>query len=279
LFQEISVDSPCLTNPAVTLYGDWEEQSSHVAARGFTCYHAPHASTYWSKYYDYTNCDVFNSYIQSGTGLCLNTTDYTNIVFFSVRLSTGSTMAMANATFRGYRNVTLASIHFDSDVAGNRRQEFLETFFELFPANQDRPLIACGDYNTFWEPANLRRLYQVSGYFDPLFQLSQTLQNPSLIVPSQPLTEGWYNSANHEGPIDHCLVPWFSAVPYLAFAKGNPSLYGWPNSTLTGVLDTGLWTRFPEIQGFDTNELARNSAQLCDNGSDHFSVVSTMIIL
>lgn len=277
MFQEVSVSAPCLTNSSIIIEGLWPAQAALIEAKGFVCYHVPHDQQYWNKYYDYEDCSSPWAYGPSGVALCLNTSDYSDITFFDVGLSTGSHMAMANATFRGTRNRTLASIHFDSDVAGNRKQEFTETFYELFPPSLERPLIACGDYNTFWEPANLRSSYLNSGYYDPAYTLSVALQRPDIIKRSQTLTEGWYNSANHYGPIDHCLMPSGSSVAYYTPHKNNPALYGWPNSTLTGVVDTGIWARYPEIQGFDSNQDARNTAQLCENGSDHIAIMATVV--
>jgi hypothetical protein len=278
MFQEISLAAPCLTNANITLLGNWDPIRLALESLGYVCSFGAHLSSHWSKYYDYEDCSVFNAYRPTGNALCLKISNFENISFFSEIINEGSTNVYANATFQGVKDLMLSSIHFDSDVAGIRREEFEETFFVNHPPRLDRPLIACGDYNTFWTPANLMYLYATSGYTDPLYNYALAMGID--LRPSQPLTEGWYNSANHRGPIDHCLVPIGSAILVPQLWKNSPALYGYPNSTLNGVIDFQLWTEYPVTgqQGFDSLEGIRNGETLKRWGSDHYGIAYSLKI-
>jgi len=270
-FQEVSAAAPCLTNASIMLPGNLDPLLAKMTSLGYQCHFAAHDSDHWWKYYDYEDCTVYNSYRPTGNVLCVKTADFTNIVFYSENLGNGSSNAVANVTFHG-RDIALSSIHFDSDVAGIRRQEFVETFYENHPPDLARPYIACGDYNTFWTPANLRHAYLDSGYTDPLYDYA--LATGLDLPPSQPLTEGWYGSRNHRGPIDHCILPIGSGILVPQLWKLQPSYYGYPNGTASGVMDFGLWAEYPAPakQGLDTLETTRNGETLKRWGSDHFGV-------
>ena len=186
-------------------------------------------------------------------------------------MNNGSSIAAANATYYG-RDVALASIHFDSDVAGIRHDEFVTTFYDNHPPDLSRPYIACGDYNTFWTPANLRHAYLDSGYTDPLYDYA--LATGYDLPPSQPLTEVWYGSRNHRGPIDHCILPIGAGILVPQLWQLDQQYYGYPNSTASGVMDFGLWAEYPAPakQGTDALETTRDGETLKRWGSDHFGV-------
>lgn len=278
--QEVSDTTPCLNNESIILVGSYPTIKAAQEARGFVCSFAANDMTYWSKYFDYDGCDAFNSWMLSGNVLCLNTSDFSDITFFPYRLSTGSFVAAANATFRGTVPMVLGSIHIDSDVAGIRRKEFKDLRARFNPYG-DRVVVLAGDYNTGWSSSNLQTEFASSGYLDPMWYLKQT--NGSVIFSrrSQPLTNGWYGSDNHvDEQIDHVLFsPARVSVVTQVSVPGMDHLYGYPNATLTGVLDCQQWTTFPEIYSYDTNEPYRIAANLRTSGSDHYAVVVTVDVV
>jgi hypothetical protein len=272
MFQEVSATAPCLTDSNILLPGHLELLVAKMATLGYECEFAAHDIGHWWKYYDYDGCTAYNAYRPTGNLLCLKSVDFTAVAFYSESLNNGSSIVVADATFKGVRNMSLASIHFDSDVAGIRRQEFVTTFYDNHPPQLERPFIACGDYNTFWTPANLRHAYLDSGYTDPLYNYA--LATGVIIPPSQPLTEEWYGSRNHRGKIDHCILPVGAGILYPQLWQNTESRYGYPDSTASGVMDFQLWAEYPAPakQGNDLNEPIRNGETLKRWGSDHYGV-------
>lgn len=275
LLQEISQTTPCLVNPSIILPGTYPVFKAYLEGRGLACNFGANTQSYWSKYFRYDTCNDYNSWRQSGNVVCVNTTEFTNIVFFTITLSTGSTVSAVNGTFKGFRNMTFVSVHVDSDVAGTRRDE-IEELHVLFPNAGANPVCMCGDHNTDLYSNNLQNIFEQSGHIDPMHVLAMMTQDPRLGYRSQPLTREWYNSHNH-GRIDRCRCSSATFFPYFEYQSG-PN-FGYPNSTRTGVLDYGQWETLPELQGNDTNEPYRIQANLMTTGSDHYPVINTMIVV
>jgi len=284
-FQEVSINAACLSNTSYIIGGgNWEPISAAMQTLGYTCFIAFHDSRHWWKYYDYEACDQYNSYTPTGNGICVKTSSFSNIRFESALLNNGSALAIAVVDYADEKDVRFISTHEDSDIQGQRVQEFDETFLERYPASAPGIVVVCGDYNTRKDFGSFRNRLASSGYTDPVEDLFKANGELERLVPSQALSTGWYSnaqhavSARHSGNIDFCLVKTGSAIADPVVASGDGSLYGYPNSTRSGVMDFQLWTKYPSPNpnSYDTSEPYRTGEAMKLWGSDHFGYAATL---
>lgn len=285
VFQEVSINAACLSNTSYIIGGgNWEPISQSMASLGYTCHIAFHDSRHWWKYYDYDTCDKYNSYTPTGNAVCVKTASFSNIRFESVLLNNGSALAVALVDYQQETNVRIISSHEDSDVQGTRVEEFDQTFFELYPVSEPGIVIVCGDYNTRKDFGSFQHRLDSSGYTDPVEDLFKATGQLEKLVPSQALSTGWYSNAQHastarhSGNIDFCLVKLGSAIADPVISKGDGSLYGYPNSTQSGVIDFQLWNRYPAPQANRNDDLEpfRTGEAMKAWGSDHFGYAATL---
>lgn len=285
LFQEVSINAPCLVNTSYIIGGgNWEPISQAMEALGYSCHIAFHGQRHWSKYYSYDTCTDYNSYTPTGNGICVKSTSFSNIRFQSAMLINETTLAIAVVDYQQEKNVTIISSHEDSDVQGERVREFDATFFDLYPAAEPGIVIICGDYNTRKDFGSFKQRLDSSGYTDPVEDLFRANGEIERLVPSQALSTGWYSNAQHassskhSGNIDFCLVKLGSAIAHSVISKGDGSLYGYPNSTQSGVMDFQLWTKYPapDPNRHDEMEPFRTGEAMKAWGSDHFGYAASL---
>lgn len=285
MFQEVSINAACLSNSSYIIEGgNWEPISGAMQSLGYQCHIAFHDSRHWWKYYDYDTCDKYNSYTPTGNGICVKTSSFSNIRFQSTLLNNGSSLAIAVVDYAQESNVTFISTHEDSDIQGQRVEEFDETFFELYPVSNPGIVVICGDYNTRKDFGSFRNRLARSGYTDPVEDLFRANGELERLVPSQALSTGWYansqhaSSSRHSGNIDFCLVKLGSAIADPVISVGDGSLYGYPNATRSGVIDFQLWTKYPspDPNRYDTSEPYRTGEAMKAWGSDHFGYAATL---
>jgi len=275
MFQEMSINAPCLTNSSVMINGgNWEPISSAMDTLGYDCYIGFHDERHWWKYYDYERCDQYNSYTPTGNGICVKRGTFSSVQYEYHQLVNGSALPAVKVTWNG-RNYTFASVHFDSDVVGIRNAELRAATQDIYPADLNNIVVMCGDQNTASDFGAYKHILQVSGYTDPHLDFLLATGQEEYIVPSQPLATGWYHqndNGQHRKNIDFCIVVQGGAIVNPKLFEGDGSLMGYPNSTISGVLDFGLWKKYP-IQNpprQDPNALLRNGEAMQIWGSDHF---------
>lgn len=273
MFQEVSINAACLTNSSYIIGGgNWEPLSQTMSELGYQCRISFHDQRHWWKYYDYDTCDKYNSYTPTGNVICVKTTSFTNIRFESHLLNNGSALAVALVNYKQTPNVRFVSIHLDSDIQGQRVQEFDETFMTIYPSTAPGTVVVCGDMNTDQEFGSFKHRLDVSGYTDPVQDLMKAIGQLFLAVPSQALGTGWYSNNQHTKNIDFCLVKEGTVIADSALKVGNGALYGYPNATRSGVVDFQLWSKYPAPQPnrVDSMEPYRTGEAMQACGSDHF---------
>ncbi len=273
MFQEVSINAACLTNSSYIVGGgNWEPLSQTMTELGYQCHIAFHDQRHWWKYYDYDTCDKYNTYTPTGNVICVKTASFSNIRFESHLLNNGSAIAVALVDYKQTSNLRYVTVHIDSDIQGQRNQEFDEIFTVLYPATEPGIVVVCGDMNTAQQFGAFKHRLDASGYTDPVYDFMKATGQLALAVPSQALGTGWYSNNQHEGNIDFCLVKIGTAIADPVLKVGDGSLYGYPNATRSGVVDFKLWTKYPapNPNRVDTMEPYRTGEAMQACGSDHF---------
>lgn len=175
----------------------------------------------------------------NGCAILARTSKFTSLNFKDYALSdTGNHAARLSAVIDGV-NISIWSIHLDSDKAQNRKLE-LES---LMTRIGDGIEIIAGDFNIDGDSSNLRRSLQQAKFVDALKSVGN-------FEATHPFSNTYYQSHVY-AVIDHILT------------RGARSVFG-------DVLDYGLWSI--------KNETKRVEATLEKAGSDHFTVISTLLI-
>jgi endonuclease/exonuclease/phosphatase family metal-dependent hydrolase len=271
--QEVSVDTLDVIN-GVTYLKEGEYKYFLAALQDeYYGFHTSHDRTYWSKYYDYTDPNAYNAYIDTGVALFIRKSKFTNVDFQDVSLGTGNHMILAEADAPEGKRVRVAAIHFDSDVGGNRNYEFSQALTHMVP-DEDVLNFMLGDFNASFEEATLKHDFDESIFADTMLALEETLNIGGINKRTRPSSETYYN-APHFGPIDHVIFEKAKVTPVTTLWT-VPANYGIPGYTVNGVLDNRLFIRYPELHGYDWNEETRVNQGMIELGSDHFPVISTL---
>lgn len=271
--QEVSVDTLDVIN-GVTYLKEGEYKYFLAALQDeYYGFHTSHDRTYWSKYYDYSDPNAYNAYVDTGIALFIRKSKFTNVDFQDIGLGTGNHMILAEADAPEGKRIRVAAIHFDSDVGGNRNYEFSQALSHMVP-DEDILNFMMGDFNAGFDEATLKHDYEQSIFADTMLALEATLNITGINKRTRPSSESYYN-APHFGPIDHVLFEKGKVTPVTTLWT-VPANYGIPGYTVNGVLDNRLFIRYPELQGYDWNEETRVNQGMIELGSDHFPVVSTL---
>lgn len=276
--QEVSIDTPWASDPSITIQGQYKYYKAFMEAHGYAAYHASHDKTYWSKYYNYTDPTVYNAYVDTGNALFIKISDFSNINFQNIRLTTGDHMILATAfDNEAQKTVRMACIHYDSDVGGNTNKEFKEAlgYMKSEPGVVN---VMFGDHNTGFYNSPMFQDYARSGFLSTLYYLRDVTGRTDIAMRSRPESTGWYNNQDGRNPMDHVLFEAAKVDVSLQLATDDDR-WGYPDVTLNGLVTKRAWEDLPESAPNDLNEDARVNFWMgpTGGGSDHFAVIASLI--
>jgi endonuclease/exonuclease/phosphatase family metal-dependent hydrolase len=216
-----------------------------------------HNDSYWASW-----ITPDPPFARNGNALFLRKDIFTNVQFSDKPLSDdGNHCVYATAQSRSNaQNFRIASIHLDADNSSRRNNE-LSALFAILPYQAATVDIVAGDFNAALSSGNLSNLMRQHSFYNALDVAG---------IPEQthPFTTS-YNRNTNWGPIDH-------------IAYRNASIGGKVSATNdgmptidNGVIDFNVWKQFPSGATFESNRISKNF----DNcGSDHFPVISTLMV-
>lgn len=260
--QEVSIDT---TNAGVFRPGEYGHLQSQLDSQ-FHSFFVAHSPSYWAKYYDADPTSQF-AYIDNGNALFLRKSVFPNVQFRVASLKSGQRVPIADTFYKG-TPLSVAVVHLNSDVAGDRKADLIElTENHLATGN----CIVLGDYNAPTDQGNLVEPIQQAGLVNLVKQLSDQT-GFQLYEQTRPDSTSYYNSNIFGSPIDHICARGLTVDPI-----PSTGVHGTVSGTKTGVLDFLVWVTYPLINGQDTNQPGRIFATLEQCGSDHFPVVATVL--
>lgn len=216
-----------------------------------------HKDSYWSSW-----ITTDPPFARNGNALFLRKDIFTNIQFSDRQLTLdGNHCVFATAKNSvNAQNFRIASIHLDADNSSRRSNE-LNALFAMLPYQASTVDIVAGDFNAALSNGNLSNLMRQYSFFNALDVAG---------IPEQthPFTTS-YNRNSNWGPIDH--IAYRNAT---IGGKVSATNDGMPTID-NGVVDFNVWRLHPSGATFESNRISKNF----DNcGSDHFPVVSTLMV-